>query len=321
LVTFLKTLIFWRKKLSDYLAWCEQVRYLPLNLPGSTLQSANKVKVVTLDGGALVLLKTIRPEVVYIPRIKILGEVAYSLFDYHLNPAERVTPNVCPISENTLWREFIQGLPGDVWRGKIYKETKSLEVADLVIVDQILSNRFAQRIALLDFIFLCQDHSARNWIKDKNRFWAVDNGMFWAYKGRYADKETVRTRKVDHLNHPMEALVSHNAKFSFQIGLFSSLHAGRLINDGLLAWLYQVDWRQYLQELSRLISVLGYSFSIISDWRFKTLGTRKNWLLENRRFPTVPEAFGDEWQKLIDQPEGGEEVWKIEWETENLETG
>jgi hypothetical protein len=155
--------------------------------------------VITLAGGALVLLKIISPDLVYIPRVKILGEVAYSLFDYHLNPAERVTPNVCPIAPNILWRQFVQGLPGEIWRGEIYKKVESLEGADLLIVDRILDNRFAQRIALLDFIFLCQDRSARNWVKDgKDRFWAVDNGMLWAYKGRYADKETVRTGSVDH---------------------------------------------------------------------------------------------------------------------------
>jgi hypothetical protein len=272
-----------------------------------------------LDSGALVLLKVIRPEVVYIPRIKILGEVAYSLFDYHLNPAERVTPNVCPISENILWREFIQGLLGEIWRGQIYKETESLQVADLVIVDHILSSRFAQRIALLDFIFLCQDRSARNWIRDnKNRFWAVDNGMLWAYKGRYADKETVLTGKVDHLNHPMKALV-YSAEFSFRVGIFSALYTGRQINDGLLAWLYQIDLPRYLYELNQLVGVLGYPFSIVSDWRFEMLRTRKNWLLENRRFPTLAEAFGDEWQEFIDQPERSKEIWKIKWETENLE--
>jgi hypothetical protein len=301
------------------------MRRVPVTRPGAKLQSANEVKIVTLVGGELVLLKVIRPEVVYIPRIKVLGEVAYSLLDYHLSPAERVTPNVCPISENILWREFIRGLPGEVWRGRIYKETKSLEAADLKIVDWILSNRFAQRLALLDFIFLCQDRSARNWIKevDKDRFWAVDNGMFWAYKGRYADKETVRTGKVDHLFHPMEALIPTlilmTSAFNFQIGIFSSLYAGRIINDGLLAWLYQVDWQQYLRELNQLIGVLGYPFNFTDDWRFIMLEARANWLLENRRFPRMNEAF-KEWQGLIDRPKAPKEIWKIEWETDSLET-
>jgi hypothetical protein len=143
--------------------------------------------------------------------------------------------------------------------------------------------------------------------------------MFWPYKGRHADKETARTGKVDHLNHPMEALVSRETKFEFQIGIFSSLYAGRIINDGLLAWLYNVDWRQYLRELNGLTGVLGYPFSMVYDWRFKMLRARARWLLEKRRFPTMTEAFGDEWQRLIDQVELWEEIWSIEWETENLE--
>ena len=307
--------------MSDYLTWCEGVRYLPLSTPGATLQSANEIKVATLPDKSMVLLKTIRPEVVYIRRLKVLGEVGYALLDYHLNPAERVTPNVCPISENTLWRQFIQGLPGEIWRGNLYIQRQNLETVDLQIVEQVLDSRHAQRIALLDFIFLCQDRSARNWIVDNyDQFRAIDNGMFWAYKGRYADKETVKTGKVDHLNHPMEALVSRDAKFSFQGGIFSSLYAGRPINDGLMAWLYQIDWQQYFSDLNSLIGVLGYPFSFIDDWRFMRLETRARWLLGRRRFPTVAEVFGEEWQRLIDQPEGAtKEEWRLEWETENLE--
>lgn len=317
----------------NYLTWCEQARYLPLATPGDELKSANRVKVCTLPDNSQILLKVIRPDVVYIPRIKILGEVAYSLLDYHLDPEERITPNVCPISQDRLWRQFIQGLPGEIWRGNLYKETESLEAADLRIVDQILSSTSAQRIALLDFIFLCQDRSARNWIVDKEgKFWAIDNGMLWPYKGRYADKETASTGKVDHLNPPMEALVS--TEIGFLIGLFSSLYAGRPINDGLLEWLYQVDWQQYLHRLNALIGVLGYPFSIVNDWRFTMLEVRANWLLRKRRFPTTAEAFG-EWQQLIDRPEMFfirewqssvdrtkivEDIWKIEWETENSDT-
>lgn len=300
---------------SDYLTWCEGVRYLPLTLPGAKLESANTIRVCTLPSGDMVLLKITRPDVVYIQRLKVLGEAAYSLLDYHLSPRERVTPNVCPVSENTLWRQFIQGLPGEIWRGNLFKTKQNLELADLEIVERILSSRHAQRIALLDFIFLCQDRSARNWIVDNSgQFWAVDNGMFWAYKGRYADKETVRTGKVDHLNHPMDTLISRDGgEFSFRGGIFSSLYAGRIINDGLLAWLYQIDWRQYLRELNSLIGVLGYPYTLIDDWRFVAMRMRMNWLISHRKFPTVGEA-GRVWQNLINRPEGSEEIWILEWE-------
>lgn len=306
--------------MSDYLAWCEQMRHLPLSMPGAKLESTNKIKVVTLPDKSMVLSKAIRSDVVYIRRLKILGEVAYNLFDYYLNPTERVTPNVCPISSNILCRQFVRGESGDIWRGSIYKATKSLQAADLAIFAKILQSPSAQRIALLDLIFLCQDRSARNWIIDGNgNFWAIDNGIFWAYKGRYVDKRTVKTGRVDHLRPPMEALISKRLDAGLQIGIFSSLYAGRIINDDLLAGLGQINWPQYLSELNRLIGVLGYPFSIIDDWRFMMLKARARWLLGRRRFPTMAEAFGVEWRQLIDQPVGAKEEWKIEWETENLE--
>jgi hypothetical protein len=301
--------------MSNYLSWHDQTSRLSMASSGAKLQSGNEIRVCTLPDGSMVLLKIISPDVVYIPRLKILGEVAYSLFDYHLNPAERVTPNVCPVSTNTLWRQFIQGIPGEIWRGKIYQAKGNLDTADLQIVNRVLNDRFAQRIALLDFIFLCQDRSARNWIvDDRERFWAVDNGIFWAYKGRYADKETLKTGKVNHLNHPAEALVSRASEFTFQIGIFSTLHAGLPINDGLLAWLYQIDWERYFRELNQVVGVVGYPQHIASDWRFVTLMMRANWLLNNRRFPTADEIYGDEWKEMIDQPEGLMEIWEIEWE-------
>lgn len=297
------------------------MRYQPLTLPGAKLQSGNEIKVITLHSGALVLLKAIRPEVVYVPRLKVLGEVAYSLLDYHLNPAERVTPNVCPASENILWRQFIQGLPGEIWRGKLYKATGNLESADLKIVNEILGNRFAQRIALLDFIFLFQDRSARNWIREAKaaRFWAVDNGMLWPYKGRHADRRVTVTGCVDHLENPINALVSRKVGFDFEIGIFSSLHAGQPINDGLMAWLYQIDWRQYFHDLGQLIGILGYPFTITDDWRFVAIELRARWLLKHRRFPKVSEAFGTEWESFM-EPIGGKEIWKRGMETGGLDT-
>lgn len=296
------------------------MRYVSLSPSGEKLQSVNLINVVTMSDRSKVLLKIISSDVIYIERLKVLGETAYSLLDYHLNPAERVTPNVCPISPNILWRQFIQGRAGEDYRASIYTVKQNIESADLQIVEEIQGSRFAQRIALLDFIFLCQDRSAKNWIMDNHkRFKAVDNGIFWAYKGRYADKRTVKTGKVDHLNHPMEALISTSGVFTFGLGLFSSLYAGRIINDGLLAWLYEIDWEQYLQELGGLISVLGYPFSIVDDWRFEMLEARGKWLLGARRFPTRIEAFGAEWQQLIDQPKAFKEVWRLEWEINDLD--
>jgi hypothetical protein len=68
-------------KISDYQLWCDKVKTLPLDLPGAKLQSGNEIKVVTLEDGENLLLKIISDDVVYIPRLKVLGEVAYALFD------------------------------------------------------------------------------------------------------------------------------------------------------------------------------------------------------------------------------------------------
>jgi hypothetical protein len=303
-------------KISDYQLWCDKVKTLPLDLPGAKLQSGNEIKVVTLEDGENLLLKIISDDVVYIPRLKVLGEVAYALFDYHLNPAERVTPNVCPVAPNILWRQFIPGLPGEIWRGKLYKAKRSLDAADLIIIKQVLESRFAQRIALLDFIFLCQDRSARNWIKDgRNRFWAIDNGMLWPYQGCHADKETIRTGRVDHLNNPIEALISYDQEFEFKNGIFSSLYAGNTINDGLLYWLSEINWEQYFIELRQLISQpLDYPLSTVYDWRFAQMKSRAEWLLSHRRFPTVSETSLDEWKNLICKPAGGIAIWTRQWE-------
>jgi hypothetical protein len=300
---------------ADYLEWCNQIRNLSLDLPGVRLESANDIRSVISQSGEWLALKRIRPDTEYIPRLKILGEVAYSLFDWHLNPAERVSPNVCPISPNTLWRQFLPGQPGENWRGELYRKKNSLEAADLSIVDKILASRFAQRIALLDFIFLCQDRSARNWIEKKGRFWAVDNGMFWPYKGRYIDKEALKTSKVNHLRPPMEALVSRDYKFAFKIGVFSSLHAGSLINDGLLMWLSQIEWGPYFGDLSMIACTpLDYPPRLVEDWRFDNIKRRADWLLDKRRFPTVSETDSEDWQQLIKMPPRGRMIWRRGWE-------
>lgn len=299
----------------NYLDWCDQTRHIPLDLQGVCLDSANKVKVVSF-GGEQLLLKIIRDETKYVPGLKILGELAYSLFDWHLSPGERVTPNVCPVSPNTLVRQFIAGCPGEKWRGDLYAAKKSLESADLTIINAILESYIAQRIALLDFIFLCQDRSARNWIvTDKGRFWAVDNGMLWAYRGRHTDKEVIRTGKVDHLNSPIEAII-RPGKFSFQIGIFSSLYAGHRVNEGLLMWLYQLDCEEYFDDLASLVAPLDYPPPIVDDWRFSLVRRRAEWLLKKRQFPTLQ----DDYWGLVEKPKVANEIWRRTWETNSLET-
>ena len=108
----------------DYIAWCNQVKELPLDLKGDLFESVNEVRVIRVDKDIRLVLKVIRDDTKYISRLKILGEVAYNLFDYHLG-SQRVTPNTCPVSPNTLWRQFIPGETGDKWRGNLYTKKGS----------------------------------------------------------------------------------------------------------------------------------------------------------------------------------------------------
>ena len=305
---------------NDYQIWCEKIKLLPSYLSGERLDSDNIVRRITLEDGRQLLLKFISPLRPYVSRIKALGEVAYALFDWHLTTENRVTPNVYAASPGTVWRQFIPGMLGEEWRGKLYGEKWIIKNVDRIIIDHISDSYSAERIALLDFLFLCQDRSANNWLRAADgRFYAFDNNMFWPYKGRFADKRAVRTGAVGHLRPPMEALVKQDIKF--QAGLFTSLHAGKRIDTQLLDVLSEFDYERYLADLGALIcKPLGYPMEIIGDWRFDQVQARAEWILDKWRFPDVAEAYGKEWQALIDRPTDGKEVWKREWETENLET-
>ena len=307
--------------MSDYLSWCEKIKRLPPDMSGHSLESANTIRYIVLDDGQQVVRKEISSDRPYVPRIKALGEVAYALLDHHLAPSSRVTPNVYATSPNTIWRTFLPGTMGEDWRARLYDWKGNLERADLEMIDQIMAHPSSERIALLDMIFLCQDRSGRNWLEHNGRFWAIDNNMFWSYKGRFADKVTIRTGEVDHLQPPMNALVSRLGEFQFGNGVFSSLRVGRTISTNLLDRLSQFDWQQYLRELKLLVCTpLFYPLEIVDDWRFRLLQDRANWLLDKRRFPTVAEALKGEWQDFICRPEGRPTIWEREWEIRHLET-
>ncbi len=304
----------------NYQQWCEKVKTPPSTyLTDERMNSGNIVRCITLESGQQLLLKIISPSRPYVDRIKALGEVAYALFDWYLGTKERVTPNVYAATHDTIWRQFIPGTLADAWRGELYLAKGSVEAADLIIAHYISESASAERIALLDFIFLCQDRSTNNWLRAADgRFYAFDNGMFWPYKGRFADKWAIGSGDVGHLRPPMEALISEK-KVKFGIGLFSSLYAGQPVDLQLLDQISEIDWNGYLTELAELVcEPLGYPFEIIGDWRFDQVQARAEWILGKWRFPDVAEAQGEEWQALIDRPLEGKDVWQREWEIEHL---
>lgn len=305
----------------SYLDWCEKVKNLsPADLSGIPLNSENTVRRVVLNDGYPALLKTISPQRPYVPRIKALGEVAYALFDYLLGPAGRITPYVYAQSPVVIWRSWIRGQTGQDWRGSLYGEFADLERADKQLVSIIKESPAARRIALLDFIFLCQDRSGRNWLRDaEGHFWAIDNGLFWTYRGRFADKRTIKTGEVDHLQHPLKALVYTGTEFQFRNGIFSSLYAGRPLNEPLEQALAQIDWDRYLFELSRLVCApLVYGYELVDDWRFLQLRRRAEWILARGQMPDAADL--EFWYTLIDRPSDGKEIWKRAWEIRHLET-
>lgn len=305
----------------SYLDWCEKLKTFSaltdgIDIPGVWLNSANSVKVVDFDSQKIVQ-KIISPGQPYIPRIKALGEIACALLDYHLSPENRVTPNVYASSPMVIWRQFILGEVGELWRENLHTATRNLDQADLLITGHINSPS-AERIALLDFIFLCQDRSGRNWLKSDKQFWAIDNAMFWPYHGRFADKETIKTGKVKHLQHPIKALIYIGNEFKFRNGIFSSLWAGRNLSGELYHLLTQIDWEQYFYELGHLICApLVYPFEFIDDWRFWQLQQRAEWILERRRLPDANDI--EFWQLFITQPLSKQSIWRREWEIWYLE--
>lgn len=304
----------------SYGEWCEKVKHLsPADMSGIPLNSENTIRRVVLDDGLPAILKIISPQRPYVPRIKALGEVAYALLDYHLDSDRRVTPNVYAQSPDVIWRSWIKGRTGENWRGDLYEHFTDLERADREIVSFIEDSPSAERIALLDFIFLCQDRSGNNWLKDsEGHFWAIDNAMFWTYRGRFADKRAIRTGRVHHLKPPFEALVSQGG-FKFRNGVFSSLYAGHNLSGGLYQRLEAIDWNAYFYTLSNLAAPpLMYPYEIVNDWRFTQLQRRAAWILDKKRFPKMDDLWGA-WQLLVDMPPDGIEIWDRQWEIRLLE--
>lgn len=306
--------------MSEYMDWVDRVSQIPFDFDTEgaiPLESHNDIEVISLNTGEKLVRKTITDHVVYVPRINILGSVAYSLFDYHLD-GERVTPNVCPVDKNKVWRQYVVGYSGDDWRGHLYSDTKGLASSDLAIVDAILNTPSAQRIALLDFVFMCQDRSARNWLKSGNvNFWAIDNNMLWPYRGRQVDKRVIETGNVDHLADPINALVPSGNKFTFGIGIFSSAWASRPVGLDLLIGLNKFDWEGYFDDLSQLIAPLGYPKLLIDDWRISQIFNRVEYILARGAFPTRKDLT-KEWGSFTEKIKGGVEVWKRKWEINNF---
>jgi hypothetical protein len=266
-------------------------------------------------GGHLVR-KTIKPERPYIPRLMGLGEVAYALLDHHLSPYQRVTPNVYAAAPDVIYRSYLAGETGDLWRAELHRETGAIPSADSLIERHLERAWSAERIALLDMITLYQDRSARNWLKAPDQFWALDNGILWPWQGRHVDKQAIQTGSVEHLQPPIrEVLVHETHRFEFKSGVFSTVWAGRELTGELHQRLGNLDWAAYFDQLASLIcEPLGYPLEIVRDWRLLSLKRRAEWLYQHGRLPTRTEIFKLAWQPMIEPGAGDPEYWRPAWE-------
>jgi hypothetical protein len=203
--------------------------------------------------------------------------------------------------------EFLQAVPGDEWRGHMYRTLGNLPEADIYCRATIESHPDAERIALLDFLTINQDRSARNWVTDLGvRFYAIDNGMAWFHE--YPESDDWKIGCV------IDDVLIQVGTWRFISGVFTTSYAGRMLSLDLLTKLYTFDWKLFCQNLDLSCQWLGLP-PLSSDWRFLGLRRRFEWIAENGRFPAADEyrSWLNDGSELFTPPEimasGGQIVW------------
>jgi hypothetical protein len=218
-------------------------------------------------------------------------------------PKEADRARVCQVVH-----EFLQAVPGDEWRGHKYRTLGNLPEADFHCRAVIETHPDAERIALLDFLTINQDRSARNWVTDLGRrFYAIDNGMAWFHE--YPQNDAWKIGCV------VDDVLIQLGEWRFISGVFTTSYAGRALSPTLRAQLMGFDWRLFCKNLDLSCQWLGLP-PLSLDWRFLGLKRRLEWIAENDRFPTAEEyrSWLNDGSKLMTPPEimtsGGQIVWR-----------
>ncbi len=294
----------WRRMVSELEARHDYTIHHKLKLNGS-----NKVERVCHKDN-MMIRKEMTEERPYVLRLRALSEVAYALFDRLLDTSNTVTPYVWATSDKIIWRSWIDGQTGTDWRAEWHSRTlDSLETADKAVFDIISQSPSAQRIALLDMIFLIQDRSGGNWVNAPgDRFYAIDNSILWPVQGRHADKQVINTSQVDHLLHPITDVLIQEPPVEFKGGIFSSAYAGLPPGDWLTT-LADFPWSLYFEQLGDALVQLGYPVAMVQDWRFSALEARARWMIDRGRLPTYEEIKAGEWDRFIHSRPGAITVW------------
>lgn len=204
--------------------------------------------------------------------------------------------------------EFVQAVPGDEWRGHVYRSRGNLPEADMYCRSVIESHPDAERIALLDFLTINQDRSARNWVTNLGeRFYAIDNGMAWFHE--YPESDDWKIGCV------VDDVLIQREPWQFISGVFTTSYAGQRLSFNLKTQLYTFDWLLFCQNLDLSCQWLGLS-QLSLDWRFLGLKRRLEWIRDKGRFPTAGEYRGwlNNGSQIFTPPEivasGGHIVWQ-----------
>jgi len=207
--------------------------------------------------------------------------------------------------------EYLEGVPGDEWRGAVYGRLKDLGEADRYCRRVIESHPDAERIALLDFLTINQDRSARNWLTQMGeRFYAIDNGMAWFHDYPHSGDRWKIGCVIDDV-------LLQKKPWQFISGIFTTSYAGKRLTPMLRDRLANFSWTQFCQNLDDSCLNLGISLMSL-DWRFLGLRRRLEWIRDKGRFPTADEYRGwlNNGSELFTPPEiiatGGKIVWRSE---------
>lgn len=219
-------------------------------------------------------------------------------------PQEMGRVRVCQV----IHRYYKNAVPGDEWRGHEYRNRGNLEETDIYCRSVIESHPEAERIALLDFLTINQDRSARNWMTDLGRrFYAIDNGMAWFHE--YPDSDDWKIGCV------IDDVLIQRDPWRFISGIFTTSYAGRRLSATLGAQMAAFSWLLFCENLDLSCWWLGLS-QLSEDWRFLGLKRRFDWIKRKDRFPTADEYrdWLNNGSELLTPPEivasGGKIVWR-----------
>lgn len=204
--------------------------------------------------------------------------------------------------------EFLKAVPGDEWRGAEYRRLGNLAEADHVCKNTIEAHPDGERIALLDFLTINQDRSARNWLTNGGgRFYAIDNGMAWFHE--YPESDGWKIGCV------IDDVLIQRGLWRFISGVFTTSYAGRRLSATLGSQLMAFNWGLFCKNLDLSCQWLGLS-QLSLDWRFLGLKRRMEWIRDMKRFPTADEYRGwlNNGSELMTPPgivaSGGKIVWR-----------